>query len=199
MSRFQIIALTVVALTIGGAIAAALMPEIRSRHGVPTEDAISVTVPPTAIDNPADSGAVGMVPNNAPENPAEPSPAVVGRPSREDGWIRAIQLDRNQIQQIWAIRQKYRQEMLSHRQALQEIEAEFRAVMASDAPASAVREKHQKLTALRSQLGDLRFESLLATREVLTVEQRQQLVNLMSRRGRRRPDAPIPRRDRAPR
>jgi periplasmic protein CpxP/Spy len=55
-------------------------------------------------------------------------------------------------------------------------------MMAGQATASQMRDKHRQIMGLRQQLQDLQFESTLAMRELLTSEQRSQLAQLMQQR-----------------
>jgi Spy/CpxP family protein refolding chaperone len=64
------------------------------------------------------------------------------------------------------------------RQASQEL----RDLMAGTASADQIRTKHQQLQQLRQQLEEVTFESTLASREVLTPDQRKQLAQLMEQR-----------------
>ena len=59
-------------------------------------------------------------------------------------------------------------------------------MMQGNASENDLRNKHQEIVSLRQQMGNLRFESMLEMRKVLTPEQRQQFVQLMQERRRMR-------------
>ncbi|CAD5966161.1 hypothetical protein [Planktothrix agardhii] len=62
--------------------------------------------------------------------------------------------------------------------------------MAKNTPESELRQKHDQFMALKQQMGDIQFNMMLKTREILTAEQRTQLANLRQERRQ------SPRRDR---
>ena len=64
--------------------------------------------------------------------------------------------------------------MRSKRQKLQEM-------MAGTATEKEIRSQHQQVVQLDQKMDNLRFESMLETRQVLTPEQRRQFAQLMER------------------
>lgn len=121
------------------------------------------------------------------------------RPVRRGGGDLIDQLDLNNSQkrQMAAIRQKYQGQMSQLRDRLRTSQNDLAALMASSSTDSAIRAKHREITGLREQLGNLRLDSILEMRQVLTPEQRNKLSQLMKERrpqGRRwkdRPAAPL--------
>jgi Spy/CpxP family protein refolding chaperone len=102
---------------------------------------------------------------------------------RGERWLQQLNLSPQQQQQLSAIRQKYRGQMEPLRQQLRANQDELRRLMASDsANAANIRAKHDQIAGLRQQLDQLRFESMLESREILSPEQRQQLAQLMNTR-----------------
>ena len=51
--------------------------------------------------------------------------------------------------------------------------------MVGTEPANLIRAKNQQLVSLRQEIGELRFESMLATREILTPQQRQKFRKII--------------------
>ena len=106
-----------------------------------------------------------------------------GGRGRGERWLQQLNLSPQQQQQLSAIRQKYRGQMEPLRQQLRANQNELRQLMASDsANAASIRAKHDQIASLRQQLDQLRFESMLESREILSPEQRQQLAQLMNAR-----------------
>lgn len=56
--------------------------------------------------------------------------------------------------------------------------------MIDDTASSEVRRQHQQVQTLRQDLSDLRFESMLKMRNVLTPDQREEFAELMQERRR---------------
>jgi len=105
------------------------------------------------------------------------------RGGRGERWLQQLDLSPQQQQQLSAIRQKYKSQIDALRQQLRANQAELRQLMASDMDNTAsIRAKHDQITGLRQQLDQLRFESMLESRDILSPEQRQQLAQLMNSR-----------------
>ncbi|MBD2652169.1 Spy/CpxP family protein refolding chaperone [Synechocystis sp. FACHB-383] len=105
-------------------------------------------------------------------------------------WMQSLNLTDSQKQQLEAIRQKYQGQMQSLSEQLRTSQNELRTLMAGNGSDSEIRAKHSQVANLRQQLGELRFNSMLESRQVLTPEQRQKFSELMqerrnSRQGRR--------------
>ena len=93
-----------------------------------------------------------------------------------------LNLTQEQQQQLQAIRSQYKDQISQQQDELRQASEELRSLMTSDADANQIRPKHQQVQQLRQQLEALHFESMLAMREVLTPEQRQEFAQLMERR-----------------
>lgn len=98
---------------------------------------------------------------------------------RESQWLRELNLSADQMQKIAAIRRRYRDRIDQNRNRMKQEMSSFHQLMSSDASADEVRQRYNQIKALRQETGDLRFESLLETREVLTVEQRRKFAEQM--------------------
>ncbi|MEM8777978.1 MAG: Spy/CpxP family protein refolding chaperone [Cyanobacteria bacterium P01_G01_bin.49] len=100
-------------------------------------------------------------------------------------FVEQLNLSDQQVQQLSTIRQKYRPQIEQLAEKARATGEELGQMMQGNASDSDLRIKHQEMTNLRQQMGDLRFESMLEMREVLTNEQRQEFVQLMQQRRQR--------------
>lgn len=99
-----------------------------------------------------------------------------------DTVAKELNLTQAQLQQIQGIRTKYKDQIAQTQQSLRQSEQELRTLMTGTAPESQVRSKYQQVQGLRQQLGNLRFESQLAMRQVLSPTQRRKVTQLMEQR-----------------
>ncbi len=95
--------------------------------------------------------------------------------------VRVLNLTPDQVQKLQAIRRQYKDQILQTSQQLRQARQQLSEAIAGTAPADEVRVKHRQVDALQQQLGDLRFESTLAVRELLTPEQRAKYVEAMQK------------------
>lgn len=113
--------------------------------------------------------------------PSFPLPQAIAqnteqRPS-DRGKARLMQdlnLTPEQIKQMQAIQSQYRDQISQRRQAAKQAQQELLDLMAGTASETQVREKYRQVETLKQQASQLRFDSMLAMREVLTPEQRRQ-------------------------
>ncbi|MGB5631856.1 MAG: Spy/CpxP family protein refolding chaperone [Waterburya sp.] len=92
-----------------------------------------------------------------------------------------LNLTEEQQQQIKRIHSRYRQKILQKRDSIARLQQQLSDMMIGTEPVELLRAKNQQLNVLRQEIGTLRFESMLATREILTPRQREkfrELVNL---------------------
>lgn len=122
-------------------------------------------------------------------NPAQLPAAVAQQPPRtdrpggnEERLFEQLNLSQEQKQKMQAIRNQYKDQLNQRRQALHQAQQELKTLMTGTASANQIREKHRQLLTLRQQLEEVQFESMLAMREVLTPEQRNQFAQLMQQR-----------------
>ncbi|HAA30782.1 MAG TPA: Spy protein [Cyanobacteria bacterium UBA8553] len=97
-------------------------------------------------------------------------------------WMDQLNLSEEQQQKLQAIRYQYKDQIAQRKQAVGEMSQELRDLMASNASTEEIRAKYQQVQQLRQQLEDVSFESMLATREVMRLDQRQQYAQLMEKR-----------------
>jgi Spy/CpxP family protein refolding chaperone len=122
--------------------------------------------------------------NTFPQQLAQRGP----NPDREDRLMQSLNLNEQQKQDLNAIRQKYQGQMETLYSQLRTRQDEMRTLMGGNASDNDIRAKHKQVEELRQQLGELRFESMLASRKVLTPDQRKQFAQLMDERRVRKPD-----------
>lgn len=107
-------------------------------------------------------------------------------PQREQRLMESLNLNDQQKQELNAIRQKHQSQMETLSAQLRTRQDELRTLMSSNASDNEIRAKHQQVADLRQQLGELRFESMLESRKVLTPDQRKQFAQLMDERRSRK-------------
>jgi len=96
--------------------------------------------------------------------------------------IQELNLTPEQTQRLQAIQNQYQDQISQRRQAVRQARQELVELMAGTASENQVREKHRQVEALQQQAEAVKFDSLLAMREVLTPEQRRQFAERMQRR-----------------
>jgi len=105
------------------------------------------------------------------------------RPQRKENWLQELNLNKEQIQKIQAIRRQYQDRLTQQRQSVKQAQQALKDLMASgDAPSEQIRQKFNQVQTMQQTLADTRMESMLAIRNVLTVEQRQKMTELMQQR-----------------
>jgi periplasmic protein CpxP/Spy len=102
--------------------------------------------------------------------------------------LRRLNLSDAQLLKLKAIRENQKTETHATNKQLQQAQTELQTMMADSSPSARVREKFSQVQSLKQKLGQLHFERMLATREVLTPPQRSQLVEVLKQRrqGRRK-------------
>lgn len=98
---------------------------------------------------------------------------------REGRWIEELDLSPEQSERIQAIREESRQAMEPLREQLRQAREQLQSQIASGDSTDQLRQQHEQVQTLHQQLGDQRFETMLAIRQVLTPEQRAQMAELM--------------------
>ena len=112
------------------------------------------------------------------QNPVGQKQGVRGQPKLLD----QLNLTNDQKQQLKAIHSQYKDKISQRQQTVRQANKELRDLMAGNASADQIRTKYKQVQGLRQELEDSRFESMLATREVMTPEQRTQFAQLMEQR-----------------
>lgn len=126
------------------------------------------------------------------------------RGDRGPGWLRELNLTEAQQTAMRAIKEKYRPQLEAKRTEGQAAGQEMRQLMQGNASDDQLRSQHRKLQGIRQSAGELKFESMLEIRKILTPEQREQMAQRMADKfergggpgGRRGPRGRGPRGDR---
>ncbi len=118
---------------------------------------------------------------NRPNRPNRPR----GR-NRGDQLQQALNLSDEQMQKLNEIQQNYRPQIQELAKQIQATYQEFNQMMQGNASEDEVRSKHKELAGLRQKMEDIRFESMLEMRTILTEEQRQKFAQFMQQRRQRR-------------
>ncbi|XGB44043.1 MAG: hypothetical protein LVS60_12985 [Nodosilinea sp. LVE1205-7] len=80
------------------------------------------------------------------------------------------------------MRSRYQDQIMNSKQQLEQRQQELMQLLAGNASVDQLQAKHGEVEALRQALDRIHFENLLAMRDVLTLEQRQQLVDHLQHR-----------------
>lgn len=96
--------------------------------------------------------------------------------------LEQLNLSEPQKQQISSIRQKYRGQIEQLQEETMEAQKELFDMMAGTQPISDIRTKRDEAANLREELGNLRFESMLEMREILTPQQRSLVAQKLQQR-----------------
>lgn len=93
-----------------------------------------------------------------------------------------LNLTTTQQNQIQNIKQKYQPEMSTLREQIETERDKLATMMQNNQSEANLRSQHQKIISLDQKIHNLRFESMLEMRNVLTPEQRQEFSELMNER-----------------
>ncbi len=107
------------------------------------------------------------------------------RRDRAEQFQQRLNLSDEQMQQLRNIRKKYRPQMEQLKTQMRTQGQELSRMMQGNTSESDLRRKHQAIVNLRQKMGDIRFESMLEMRQVLTTEQRQQFAQFLQQRRQR--------------
>lgn len=91
-----------------------------------------------------------------------------------------LDLTSEQQQRIKQIHLQYRGQIHKKRAKLTRLQQQLSDMMVGTEPIELLRAKNQQLSVLRQQIEALRFESMLATREILTPQQRRKFRELVA-------------------
>ena len=105
------------------------------------------------------------------------TPEVVPEP--KVSFFQQLDLTGEQQQQIEQIHWRYRQQTLRKKQNIARLQQQLSDMMVGTERVELLRAKHQELNRLRQEMRSLHFESMLATREILTLQQRQKFRELV--------------------
>ena len=91
-----------------------------------------------------------------------------------------LDLTSEQQQRIEKIHLQYKRQIRKKKAELTRLQQQLSDMMVGTEPVKLLRTKNQQLSILRQEIGALRFESMLATREILTPQQRQKFRELVT-------------------
>lgn len=107
--------------------------------------------------------------------------------SHAEQLLNALNATPEQKQKMQEIRNEYKDIVQQQQQQVRLLSGELSKLMAGNAPANQIREKHDQLMQLRQQMTEVQFKMAMEIREVLTPEQRDKLAELMEQRRRNLP------------
>ncbi len=119
-----------------------------------------------------------LFPQSIAQNPGGPGQGGPGQMRL----MEELNLTAEQQQRMQGIRSKYEGNISQRQQELRQAAEQLSQLMAGNASTPQIRAQHDRVQDLSQQLGDLRFESMLEMRDVLTVEQRNRFAQLMEQR-----------------
>ena len=130
-------------------------------------------------------GAVALA-----DPPLSPSlaqnPETPERRSRsQPGLMEELDLSQEQKQEMETIHFRSKDQIAQLQEELHQAQQELKELMTSSASTEEIRAKHREAQKLQLRLGELRFESLLAMREVMSPQQRLRFAELMQARRQR--------------
>ncbi len=96
--------------------------------------------------------------------------------------LEQLNLTDSQRDEIRAIQAKYADSIQTNHQDLNNAYQELRTMMINNTSDEVIRSKYQEIMNMRQRSADLRFESMLEVRNVLTQEQRQELADLIEQK-----------------
>lgn len=99
-----------------------------------------------------------------------------------DKLMEKLNLTTQQQQQMQSIRTKYQPEMDNIQEQMRGEREKMSTMMRNNESQNNLRSQHQKVSALQQKMNNLRFESMLETREILNTQQRQQFAEMMGER-----------------
>jgi periplasmic protein CpxP/Spy len=105
------------------------------------------------------------------------------RKQRMEQMVQELGLTQEQQTKVSSIRESAKNDTTSQRQQLKtEMEA-MRSLVAKSVSADELRQQQTKIKALKAQMSDQRFETMLQIYEVLTPQQRTKFAETMQKRG----------------
>ncbi|MFM2311144.1 MAG: hypothetical protein RLZZ04_420 [Cyanobacteriota bacterium] len=96
-----------------------------------------------------------------------------------DSLFQQLDLTPEQAQEIKQIHLQYRQKILTKKEHILRLQHQLSDMIMGTETLALLRAKNQQLSALRQEMESLHFESMLATREILTPQQRQKFRKLV--------------------
>jgi periplasmic protein CpxP/Spy len=125
--------------------------------------------------------------NNPVSEETAPSPNSVSQRRNDRGkrigqLFQSLNLTPDQRKKLKSVQQEYQGQIREQQRNVQEARQTMQQMLGNNTPSATVLAKFQDVQQMQQSLGQLRFKSLLAMREVLTPTQRQELATQMMNR-----------------
>ncbi len=105
-----------------------------------------------------------------------------GQLAEKKGGLEQLNLTPEQQQEIQAIRDRYQTQTQASRDQMRQNMERMSQMMNGNTSDSDLQNQHNQILQARQQMGQMRFEQMLAIRNVLNPEQREQFAQLMQQR-----------------
>jgi periplasmic protein CpxP/Spy len=119
------------------------------------------------------------IPSRTDDVEASESPPMMGQPGV---LLRSLKLSVDQKRKLQAVRQDVQPRIREGRLKVRTAQAELDEMLVGTASDTALKAKFRQVSQLRQEVQQLQFESVLAMRQVLTPDQRQQFAQAMEKR-----------------
>ena len=93
--------------------------------------------------------------------------------------LQQLNLTSQQKEQIKRVHHQYKQQIRKKKHSLDLLQKQLSDLLVGTESVELIRAKNEQLVNLRQEIGELRFESMLATREILTPQQRQKFREII--------------------
>ena len=102
--------------------------------------------------------------------------------NESENLFQQLNLTSQQKRKISQIRHQYQAQIVRLKEDLKIAQQQLAAMLAGTDSVTTIRAKHEEISKFRHQLATLHFESILATREILTPQQRQKFAEIIEAR-----------------
>lgn len=123
------------------------------------------------------------MPQTVAQTPGDSTSPQPQRRKNRDSFLQELNLTPQQMQQMQAMQARYKPQISQRAQAMRQAKQELASLMSSTtASTSQITAKNQQVEQLAQQIRQLKFESMMAMREIMTPEQRTKFAQLMQQR-----------------
>lgn len=124
-----------------------------------------------------------VFPQTVAQTPGDSTSPQPQRRKNRDSFLQELNLTPQQMQQMQAMQARYKPQISQRAQAMRQAKQELASLMSSTtASTSQITAKNQQVEQLAQQIRQLKFESMMAMREIMTPEQRTKFAQLMQQR-----------------
>ena len=136
-----------------------------------------------SIGSSAASAAPTLLPQTVAQTPGDSTSPQPQRRKNRDSFLQELNLTPQQMQQMRAMQARYKPQISQRAQAMRQAKQELASLISSTtASTSQITAKNQQVEQLAQQIRQLKFESMMAMREIMTPEQRTKFAQLMQQR-----------------